>query len=157
MSRPSAAFDTRPSGPVRGTRLRSSYANLMLWTAQSWLFLFYLAAGYTKLTEPRETLMILLGWPASVSTGLVHLTGALEIALGVLLVMPLLSWRLRTLMIVGAAAIAGLAAIMLWIHLQRAEPGLAFINLVIAGLAFAVLRGRIRPEPQASRSDSRLP
>lgn len=145
MSISSATLDPPRRRSLQTARLRSTYVNLALWTAQSWLFLFYAAAGYAKLTEPHSMLIILLGWPETASTELLRMIGVLEVVLAVLLVAPVLSWRLGTLMLGGAVAIAALAAIMLSIHLQRSEPGPALTNLILTGLACAVIRGRARP------------
>ena len=42
--------------PAR-SRLAASYRNLTLWTLQGWLAMFFIAAGYAKLSEPMTNLV----------------------------------------------------------------------------------------------------
>ena len=54
--------------PAR-SRLAASYRNLTLWTLQGWLAMFFIAAGYAKLTVSLETLTALMSWPAGPPAG----------------------------------------------------------------------------------------
>ena len=45
-------------------RSRAAYKNIALWTLQGWLAMFFIAAGYAKLTESMTNLITLMGWPA---------------------------------------------------------------------------------------------
>ncbi|KAK0350588.1 hypothetical protein LTR94_028423, partial [Friedmanniomyces endolithicus] len=50
--------------PVAQARSRAAYKNITLWTLQGWTAMFFIAAGYAKLTEPMTNLITLMGWPA---------------------------------------------------------------------------------------------
>ena len=50
--------------PVPQGRSRAAYRNIALWTLQGWIAMFFIAAGYAKLTEPMTNLINLMGWPA---------------------------------------------------------------------------------------------
>ena len=50
-------MSTRTLTPARA-RLNQSYRNLTLWTLQGWIAMFFIAAGYAKLSEPMENLAI---------------------------------------------------------------------------------------------------
>lgn len=49
--------------PVSSPRARSraAYKNIALWTLQGWLAMFFIAAGYAKLTESMTNLITLMG------------------------------------------------------------------------------------------------
>jgi hypothetical protein len=129
----------------RSRRLVADYANLALWTLQGWLSMFFIAAGYAKLTEPMANLTLLLGWPAAVSESLVRGVGGIEIGLAIGLLAPLASWRLgRPVLLMASATLSAMALIMLVVHATRLEPGLALINLVLFAFAAVVLWGRAR-------------
>ena len=66
--------------PAR-SRLAASYRNLTLWTLQGWLAMFFIAAGYAKLSEPMTNLVELMKWPALVAENMVRGLGVAEIAL----------------------------------------------------------------------------
>lgn len=126
-------------------RLAATRRNLTLWTLQGWVALFYLAAGYAKLTEPMDNLIDLLGWPVVVADNLVRGVGLVEIVLALLLLAPLASWRIgRPLLIVGAAGLLGLQSVMLLVHAIGLQAGPAAANLILLALTAPVLilRGR---------------
>ena len=50
--------------PAPQARSRAAYRNIALWTLQGWIAMFFIAAGYAKLTEPMSNLIALMGWPA---------------------------------------------------------------------------------------------
>ena len=144
MSTSHPSMTHRTAGPLARSSLQETQRNLALWTLQAWLAMFFLAAGYTKLTQPRDLLDVLLGWtdqtPPLVVTGL----GVLETALGLGVVASLITWRLRRLVTGSALVLSGLAVVMLCLHLWRMEPGLAFVNLGLAAFAVLVFIGRTR-------------
>ena len=41
-------------------RARADYLNIALWTFQGWIAMFFIAAGYAKLSEPMENLIVLM-------------------------------------------------------------------------------------------------
>ena len=78
--------------PAR-SRLAASYRNLTLWTLQGWLAMFFIAAGYAKLSEPMANLVELMRWPGLVAGNMVRGLGVAEITLAVLVLAPLVSWK----------------------------------------------------------------
>lgn len=124
-------------------RLRATRRHLALWTFQAWLAMFFIAAGYAKVTEPLDNLAIMLGWPDLVPLWLTRGLGWVEVAAGLALLAPLASWRFgRGPMLAAAALISALGLIMLGVHLSRMDWGFAALNAVLAGLAIAVVKGR---------------
>jgi hypothetical protein len=124
-------------------RLCANYRNLALWTFQGWLTMFFVAAGYAKMTEPMTNLVTLMHWPAASGETLVRMLGGVEVGLAVGLLAPLISWRLgRPVLLIAAAGLLGLTVVMLGLHALRLEWGLAAVNLILAGLTATVLWGR---------------
>lgn len=125
-----------------GKRARH-YKHLFLWVTQSWLAMFYLGAGYAKITQPREMLALLMTWPGLVDPGLVKTVGWIEIALAVGLVAPLFSWpRLRVPLLMSAATLMLIASCMAGYHAAQKDLVLAFLNGFLTVLAVTVLAGR---------------
>ncbi|MEN5362759.1 DoxX family protein [Brevundimonas intermedia] len=134
-----------PPGPQIPLRRPSPWRHPLLWTLQGWLAMFYLAAGYAKVTETEANLNALLTWPVWVDPAVVIVIGVLEIALALGVLMPLLSWRLyRRLSLACAGGILVEAVVMGILHLILFDPGLALINAVLAVFAALVLKGRWR-------------
>ena len=69
-------------------RLCSTYKNLGLWTFQGWIAMFFIAAGYAKLTESMENLTVLMHWPALASVNFVRGLGVVEIVLALMVLSP---------------------------------------------------------------------
>ena len=83
---------TTTFSPARA-RLDANARNLALWTLQGWLAMFFIAAGYAKLTEPMTNLINLMGWPAVAPENMVRGLGVVEIVLALGVLTPLISWR----------------------------------------------------------------
>ncbi|WP_292070355.1 DoxX family protein [Brevundimonas sp. UBA7534] len=131
--------------PVSSPRARSraAYRNIALWTLQGWLAMFFIAAGYAKLTESMTNLITLLGWPAVAPENLVRGLGVVEIVLALGVLSPLLSWRLfRPVLLTSAVGLAGLEIAMLTIHGLSQDFGLAAVNAVLLAFTVSVLLGR---------------
>ena len=125
------------------TRLCLTYRNLGLWTFQGWVAMFFLAAGYAKLTEPMENLVTLMEWPGRVSESLVRGLGIVEIVLALGLLIPILSWRLgRPVLLTAAIGLIGLQGLMLAWHLFDQAYGLAAVNAILLALTLTVFAGR---------------
>ena len=130
--------------PAR-SRLAASYRNLTLWTLQGWLAMFFIAAGYAKLSEPMANLVELMKWPAQVADNMVRGLGVAEIVLAVLVLAPLVSWKHgRPLLVTAAAGLLALETIMLGVHALGLESGLALTNLVLIAMTAPVLWYRAR-------------
>lgn len=131
--------------PVSTARARTiaTYRNLALWTLQGWIAMFFIAAGYAKLTESMDNLITLMTWPALVSQQFVRGVGIAEIVLAVGLLTPLVSWRIgRPLLMVAAAGLIALETVMLGVHALGGDIGLAIVNVILLGLTIPVLLGR---------------
>lgn len=106
-----STFTTAPS------RNRAAYANIALWTLQGWIAMFFIAAGYAKLTEPMTNLINLMGWPAVAPENMVRGLGVVEIVLAMGVLSPLISWRVgRPLLLTSAVGLIVMEATMMMIH-----------------------------------------
>ena len=137
-------MSTQALTPAR-SRLNASYRNLTLWTLQGWLAMFFIAAGYAKLSEPMANLVDLMKWPALVAEDMVRGLGVAEIVLAVLVLAPLVSWKHgRPLMVMAAGGLLALETVMLALHAVGLEGGLALTNLVLIAMTAPVLWFRAR-------------
>jgi len=138
-----ATFTPAPRPLSARERLLAGYRNMALWTLQGWISMFFIAAGYAKLSEPMDNLVALMSWPAMVSPAFVRGLGIAEIVLALGMLAPLVSWTFgRPLVVVSAAGLVGLEAIMLVVHILGGNAGLAIVNLILLGLTIPVLLGR---------------
>jgi len=125
--------------PARA-RLSANYRNLALWTLQGWLAMFFIAAGYAKISEPMINLVTLLNWPAMADEAFVRGLGWFEVMLAVGVLTPLLSWRVgRPVLLVASAGLLALEAVMLGVHLLGADWSLAAVNAALLALTAPVL------------------
>jgi hypothetical protein len=130
--------------PAR-SRLNASYRNLTLWTLQGWLVMFFIGAGYAKLSEPMTNLVELMRWPALVSENMVRGLGLAEIILALLIVAPLVSWKHgRPLLVMAASGLLALEVVMLGLHTFGMDVGPAITNLVLIAMTAPVLWMRAR-------------
>ena len=130
--------------PAR-SRLNASYRNLTLWTLQGWIAMFFIAAGYAKLSEPMANLIDLMKWPALVSENFVRGLGLAEIALAVLMLAPLASWKHgRPLLVVAASGLLISEIAMLAVHTTGMDVGPAVTNLILIAMTAPILWMRAR-------------
>ncbi len=130
--------------PAR-SRLNASYRNLTLWTLQGWLVMFFIGAGYAKLSEPMTNLVELMRWPSLVSENMVRGLGIAEIVLAVLVLAPLVSWKHgRPLLVMAASGLLALEVVMLGLHAFGMDVGPAVTNLVLIAITAPVLLMRAR-------------
>ena len=142
--RASHKMTSQTLSPAR-SRLNASYRNLTLWTLQGWLAMFFIAAGYAKLSEPMTNLVELMRWPALAPESMVRGLGVAEIVLAVLILAPLASWKHgRPLLVTAAAGLLALETIMLAVHALGLEFGLAATNVVLIAMTAPVLWYRAR-------------
>lgn len=126
----------------RWSRLRR---HLALWVLQSSIAMFYIGAGYAKLTQPHDMLSLLMTWPARVTLDLVHTLGWIEISLAVGLLTPLLSWsRFRIVLIAAAGGLMLDASAMLLFHATQGQLLLSAINGGLCLMSLIVILGRSR-------------
>lgn len=112
--------------------------NIVLWVIAIVLAVAFAAAGFLKVTSPREKLAENMDWVEDFSDRTVKLIGVLEIlgALGLILpaalgIVPVLTPLAAT----GLAVIMALAALT---HARRKELPMIAVNLVLGGLALFV-------------------
>jgi len=127
------------------SRAAAGYRNIALWTLQGWLAMFFIAAGYAKITEPMANLVTLMNWPAFAPENLVRGLGVAELALGVAVLAPLLSWRVgRPILLTAAAGLLVLESMMLGVHALGQDVGLSLVNVFLLAITIPVLLGRRR-------------
>ncbi|MBX9804044.1 MAG: DoxX family protein [Caulobacteraceae bacterium] len=132
-------MNTRTLTPAR-SRLNASYRNLTLWTLQGWIAMFFIAAGYAKLSEPMTNLVDLMRWPALVAPNMVRGLGLAEILLAVLVLAPLVSWKQgRPLLVVAAGGLLALQTVMLVFHATAGDVGPAVTNGLLMAMTATVL------------------
>ena len=130
--------------PAR-SRLNASYRNLTLWTLQGWIAMFFVAAGYAKLSEPMSNLIDLMRWPALVAPNLVRGLGLAEIILALLVLAPLVSWKHgRPLLVMSTSGLLALETVMLGLHAVGMDAGPALTNLILIAMTVPVLWFRAR-------------
>ena len=121
------------------SRAKSDYLNLTLWTFQGWIAMFFIAAGYAKLTESMENLTVLMHWPALASVNFVRGLGVVEIVLALMVLSPLVSWRFgRPLLLTASVGLLALQTIMLILHATELNLGLALTNLFLIAITAPV-------------------
>ena len=127
------------------SRNRAAYRNIALWTLQGWIAMFFIAAGYAKLTEPMTNLINLMGWPAVAPENMVRGLGVVEIVLAMGVLSPLISWRVgRPLLLTAATGLVVLETAMLAVHAVNQDIALAAVNAVLLAFTVPVLLGRRR-------------
>lgn len=121
-------------------RARADYLNIALWTFQGWIAMFFIAAGYAKLTEPMENLTVLMKWPALVGETFVRGLGLAELVLALMVLTPLISWRFgRPLLLTATAGLLALEVAALAFHAAGLDAGLALTNVFLIAVTAPVL------------------
>jgi uncharacterized membrane protein YphA (DoxX/SURF4 family) len=119
--------------------------NVFLWILAGVLAAAFLAAGFTKLTQPKEKLAATMGWVEGFSPGMVKTIGALEVLAAIGLILPA---ALDILPVLVPLAAVGLVALMIGAaltHARRKEFPMIAINVVLLVLAAVVAWGRFGP------------
>lgn len=121
--------------------------NLIFWMLQAVLGLGFAAAGVLHLSQPKERLDALLGWPAEFSTGTVRAIGLAELLGGIGLIVPPLAGLWPWVTPLAALGLALVMAGAFWTHLHRHEPQNMAFNAVLLILLLIVAWGRYRVAP----------
>ena len=138
---PASIVSVRPT--TARARALATWRNMALWTLQGWVAMFFIAAGYAKVTESMDNLTTLLTWPASVSEHFVRGLGIAELVLALGVLAPLASWKIgRPVLMVAATGLAGLEAVMLGVHALGGDIGLSVVNALLLAITIPVLLGR---------------
>ncbi|WP_292058251.1 MULTISPECIES: DoxX family protein [unclassified Brevundimonas] len=134
----------RRHGPTSTAARRSRlYMHLFLWVMQAWLAMFYIGAGYAKLTQKHDLLALMMTWPAQVDTELLRVIGGIEIALALFIVAPLISWSLfRTVMLIGVIGVLAVASGMIVFHTLNGDIFLASVNFALLLMSLIIVLGR---------------
>lgn len=139
----------RPARPPRPAPAKPAgfgrFTVPILWTLHGWLAMFFLAAGYAKLTEDLSLLTLLMGWPQRTGLGVVRTVGWIEVGLAMILIAALTTERWGRIAAVSAASLLTFKTVALTVwHAARLEVGASATNLVLTGLALAILIGQRR-------------
>jgi hypothetical protein len=121
-------------------RVRADHLNIALWTFQGWIAMFFIAAGYAKLTESMTNLTVLMSWPALAGQTFVRGLGLAELVLAVMVLTPLISWRFgRPLLLTATAGLLVLEVAALAYHAVSLDIGLALTNVFLIAVTAPVL------------------
>jgi hypothetical protein len=117
--------------------------NVVLWIVSGVLAAFYLAAGLTKLSQPREKLAAgQMAWAEDFSDAGLKGIGAVELLGAIGLILP---WALGIADVLTPLAATGLAVVQIGavvVHVRRKEAKVLPVNIVLAVLAAFVAVGR---------------
>ena len=141
-----ASVASSHSGAGAGKPLRAG-----LWLAQFLVFGLFALFGSMKLLMPVSQLGEMWIWPAQVPTWFLHMTGILDIAGGLGVLLPALT-RIQPRLTVWAALGCTLLQIAAMIfHISRGETAALPLNIILLGLAVFVIWGRGKKAPIAPR------
>ena len=119
--------------------------NIVLWILAGLLAAFFLAAGLTKVSQPKEKLATNMKWTEDFSAGTIKLIGTAELLGAIGLILPAV---LDIAPILVPLAATGLAVIMIGAiitHARRKEPQAIAVNTVVLIVALVVLIFRFGP------------
>ncbi|HEV7756399.1 MAG TPA: DoxX family protein [Mycobacteriales bacterium] len=119
--------------------------NIVLWIIAGVLALAFLAAGLTKLTQPKDKLAANMAWVEDFSPGAVKAIGGLEVLAAIGLILPA---ALDVVTVLVPLTAVGLVVLMVGAavtHGRRKETPMIAINLVLLVLAAVVVWGRFGP------------
>ena len=115
---------------------------IALWAVQVLVAAAFLAAGATKLSQPKEKLVKNMAWVEDFSQGTVRLIGALEVLGAIGVVVPALTGIVPWLTPLAALGLVLLMIGAALTHLRRTEYGNIAMNAVLLVLAAFVAYGR---------------
>ena len=118
--------------------------NVVLWVLAGVLAVAFLAAGVTKLTQPKAKLAATMAWVEDFSPATVKAIGALEVLAAIGLILPAALDVVPVLVPLAAVGLALMAGAAIT-HARRKEFPMIAINLVLLVLAGVVAWGRFGP------------
>jgi hypothetical protein len=133
------------SVPATGKALR-----IGLWTTQVVVFALFTLFGAMKLIMPVDKLAAMWHWPGQVPVWFLHLTGILDIAGGIGILLPAVARILPRLTLLAALGCTLLQIAAIVFHLSRGEAAVIPLNIFLLALAAFVLWGRGIKDPIAS-------
>jgi hypothetical protein len=117
--------------------------NVVLWVVSGLLAALNLAAGLTKLTQPREKLAAgQMAWAQDMTDGTVKMIGMAELLGGIGLILP---WALNIAPVLTPLAAVGIAVVQIGavvVHVRRKENKTLPFNVTLVVLALFVAIGR---------------
>jgi uncharacterized membrane protein YphA (DoxX/SURF4 family) len=119
--------------------------NVVLWIVAGVLALAFLAAGLTKLTQPKEKLRATMAWVEDFSPGVIKGIGAVEVLAAIGLILPAALDVVPVLLPLAAVGLVVLMAGAAITHARHKEFPMIAINLVLLVLAAVVVWGRFGP------------
>ena len=119
--------------------------NVVIWVLQILLALAFVAAGLTKLTQPRQQLATTMGWVEDFSDPGVRAIGALELLGALGLLVPAVTGVATVLVPIAAVGLAVLMVGAAATHRRRGELPMIGINTVLLLLALVVAWARFGP------------
>ncbi|MCW2533524.1 MAG: DoxX family protein [Blastococcus sp.] len=119
--------------------------DVVLWIVAGVLALAFLAAGLTKLTQPKEKLRATMAWVEDFSPGVIKGIGAVEVLAAIGLILPAALDVVPVLVPLAAVGLVVLMAGAAITHARHKEFPMIAINLVLLVLAAVVVWGRFGP------------
>jgi uncharacterized membrane protein YphA (DoxX/SURF4 family) len=121
--------------------------NILLWTLAGVLAALVLAAGLSKLTQPKEKLTESpnMAWAEDFSPGMLNTIGTLEVLAAVGLVLPAVLDVVPVLVPLAAVGLAFLMVGAAITHARRRELPAVVVNLGLLAVAGTVAGGRFGP------------
>ena len=136
---------------TNGTAGRNGWT-IGLWAAQVLLALFYLYAGYNKLTQPIDALATMgMGFVLVVPELLTRFIGLAEVLGAAGLILPAATRILPRLTPLAALGLSTIQVLAILLHASRGEFMVLPMNLVLLALSLFVLWGRERKAPISAR------
>ena len=118
--------------------------NIALWVAAGLLAVAFLAAGLSKLVQPKEKLAERTPYVEDFSAGAVKAIGGLEVLGAIGLILPGITKIAPVLVPLAATGLALMMIGAIVVHLRRGEKQIV-VNIVLLALAVFVAWGRFGP------------
>ncbi|MEG1451476.1 DoxX family protein [Brevundimonas sp.] len=130
----------QPAMAPRQLRVRAIWTNAMLWTFQGWLAMFYAGASFAKLTAPPKHLAILLGWAEHVPQQFVMAVGAIEAALAIGMLVPIIGWTIgKPVLTYSALGLLAIQSVVAGYHLASLDIMAVVLNLILMAMTASIL------------------
>lgn len=130
----------KPALAPRQQRVRAIWTNAMLWTFQGWLAMFYAGASFAKLTAPPKHLAILLGWAEHVPQSFVMAVGAIEAALAIGMLAPIIGWAIgKPVLTYSALGLLAIQSLVTLYHLASFDILAVILNMALMAMTASIL------------------
>jgi len=133
-------------------RPASKALNVALWIVQALLALTFIGTGIWKLATPIPELFAKFAWMGEVSPNFLYLTAAMDMLVGIGVLLPSLTRIQPRLYALGALGGVALMIGAIVFHVQRGEAADTPFNFLLAALAAFVAWGRHRGSPISTRT-----